>query len=154
MCQQYKDGINCTCRKWYWRKRNLTLKELWKALKPLGLSSVKASRWKISLKKCGVIHVEALENANTFKMLYSELAGGLQEKLLKAPNKFTRQTTKNFCAKSSWDVFNDFQFSNVSGEVLKRFYLTSIPVKPLEWIKFQQNFWGKALKYWLFLWEI
>ena len=64
-------------------------KELWKALKSLGLNSDKARQSKISLKKDGAIQFEALENANTFKRLYPELSGGLQEKLPSAPNKFT-----------------------------------------------------------------
>ena len=72
------------------------LKELWKALKSLGLSSDKARKSKIFLKNDGTIRFEALENANLFKTLYSELAGGLQEKLPKALNKFTHQTTKNY----------------------------------------------------------
>ena len=66
-------------------------KELWKTLKALGLSSDKARQSKISLNKDGAIQFEALENANTFKRFYSELAGGLQEKLPRAPNKFNSQ---------------------------------------------------------------
>ena len=62
-----------------------------KNFKSLGLSSDKAIQSKISLKKDDAIQFEALENANTFKWFYSELAGGLQEKLPRTP----RQTTKN-----------------------------------------------------------
>ena len=94
-------------------------KELWKTLKSLGLSSDKARQSKISLNKDGAIQFEALENANTFKRFYSELAGGLQEKLPIAPNKFTSQTTKNYYAKTSCNVSNDFEFSNVSEDVKK-----------------------------------
>ena len=54
-------------------------KELWKTLKSLGLSSDKARQSKIYLKKDDAIQIEALENANTFKKFYSELAGGLQK---------------------------------------------------------------------------
>ena len=46
-------------------------KELWKALKSLGLSSNKARKSKTCLMKDGTIQVEALENANTFKRFYS-----------------------------------------------------------------------------------
>ena len=74
------------------RNRNKP-KELWKTLKSLGLSSDKARESKISLKKDGAVQFEALENANTFKRFYSELAGDLQEKLPSAPNKFTSLTT-------------------------------------------------------------
>ena len=79
--------------------------------------------------------MEALENANTFKRFYSELAGGPQETLLGAPNKFISQTTKSYYSKTPCYVSNDFEFSNVSEEDFKRFYLASIPVKPLEWSK-------------------
>ena len=70
-------------------------KEIWKALKSLGLSSNKARKSKISIKKDGTIKFEALENGNIFKRLYSEPAVDLQEKLPRAINKFTSQTTKN-----------------------------------------------------------
>ena len=66
-------------------------KELWKTLKSFGLSSDKATRSKISLIKYGAIQFGALEKANTFKRFYSELAGGVQEKLPRTPNKFTGQ---------------------------------------------------------------
>ena len=98
-------------------------KELWKTLKSLGLSSDKARQSKISLNKDGAVQFEALEN--------SELAGGLQKKLPRAPNKFTSQTTKNYHAKTSCNVSNDFEFSNVSEEDVK---------KPFDWTKHQQNF--------------
>ena len=62
-------------------------KELWKVLKSLGLSSDKARKSKIFLKKDRAIQFEALENASTVRMFYSDLAGGLQEKLPRAPNK-------------------------------------------------------------------
>ena len=99
-------------------------KELWKALQSLGLSSDKARQSKISLKKDDAIQFAALGNANSFKRLYSELAGGLQEKLLRAPNKFTSQTTKNCYAKTSCNVSNDFESSNLSEEVIKKILLS------------------------------
>ena len=64
------------------------------------------------------------KTANTFKRFYSELAGGLQEKLPKAPNKFTSQTTKNYYAKTSCNVLNDFKLSNASEEVIKKISLS------------------------------
>ena len=126
-------------------------KELWKILKSRGLSSDKARQSNISLNKDGAIQLEALGNANTFKRFYSELAGGLQEKLSRACNKLNSQTTKNYYAKTSCNVSNNFEFSNVSEKSLKRFYLDSIPVKLLEWTKFQQNFRRTMLIYLLFL---
>ena len=90
----------------------------------LGLSSEKARQSKIFLNKDDAIQFEALENANTFKRFYSELAGGLQEKLPRAPNKFTSQTTKNYYAKTLCNVSNDFEFSNVSEEDVKKILLS------------------------------
>ena len=95
-------------------------RELWKTLKSLGLSSDKARQSKISLSKDGVIQFEALENAIAFKRFYSELARGFKEKLPRAPNKFTSQTTKNCYAKTSCNVSNDFKFLNVSQEDVKK----------------------------------
>ena len=74
-------------------------KELWRTLKSLGLSSDKARKSKIYLKKDVTTQFEALENAKTFERFYSELSRCFQENLPKAPNKFTSQTTKNCYAK-------------------------------------------------------
>ena len=90
----------------------------------LGLSSEKARQSKIFLNKDDAIQFEALENANTFKSFYSELTGGLQEKLPRTPNKFTSQTTKNYYAKTLCNVSNDFEFSNVSEEDVKKILLS------------------------------
>ena len=77
-------------------KNRSKLKELWKTLKSLSLSSEKARKSKIFPKKDGAIQFEALENANTVKRFYSELARDLQEKLPRAPTKFTSQRTKSY----------------------------------------------------------
>ena len=69
-------------------------KDLWNTLKSLGLSSDKARKSKISLKRDGAIQFEALENVNTFKRFCSKLAEDLQEKLPSAPSKSTSLTTK------------------------------------------------------------
>ena len=61
---------------------------------------------------------------NTFKKFYSELPGDLQEKLPRAPNKFTSLTTKNYYAKTSCNLSNDFEFSNVSKENIKKILLS------------------------------
>ena len=60
------------------KNRNKT-KEPWKALKSLSLSSGKARKSNISLKKNGTVQFEALENANIFRRFYSELAGELKK---------------------------------------------------------------------------
>ena len=80
----------------------------------------KARQLNICLNKDGAVQFEVLENANTFKRFYSDLAGGLQDKLPRAPDKFTSQATKNYYAKTSCNVSNDFGFSGVSeGDVKK-----------------------------------
>ena len=99
-------------------------KELSKTLKSLSLSSDKARQSKISFNKDGAIQFEALENAYTFKRFYSELAGGLQEKLPRAPNKFTSQTTRNYYTKTSFYVSNHSEFSNISEEVVEKILLS------------------------------
>ena len=76
------------------------------------------------LKKDGAIQFEVMENANTFKMFYSELVGGLQEKLPRAPNKFSSQKTRNYYTKTSCNIFNDFEFSNSSEEDFKKILLS------------------------------
>ena len=38
----------------------------------------------------------------------------------RAPNKFTSQTTKNYYSKTSCNISNDFEFSNVSEEDAKK----------------------------------
>ena len=101
-------------------KNRNKLKELWRTLKSLGLSSDKAKESKIYFKKDGAIQLEALEKENTFQRFYSELAGHLQEKLPSAANKFTSLTTKNYYAKISCNISNDFEFSNVSEEDIKK----------------------------------
>ena len=58
------------------------------------------------------------------KKFCSELAGDLQEKLLKATNKVTSQTTKNCYAKTSCNVSSDFELSNPSEEVIKKILIS------------------------------
>ena len=105
------------------RNRNKP-KELQKVLKSLGLGSDKARKSKISLKKDGTIQLETLKNTNTFKRFYSEVAAGLQKKLSRTPNKITSQIKKNYYTKTSWNISNNFEFSNVSEEVIKKILLS------------------------------
>ena len=95
-------------------KGNNKPKELWKTLNSLELSSDQARQSKMFLKKDGAIQFEVMENANTFKRFYSELADGLQEKLPRATNKFSSQTARNYYTKTSCNIFIDFEFSNLS----------------------------------------
>ena len=64
----------------------------------------------------------ALENANTFKRFCSKLAGDLQIKLSRTPNKFTIETTKNY--PKTCNISKVFDVSSVSEEYLKNILLT------------------------------
>ena len=128
-------------------------KELWKTLKSLGLSSDKARQSKISLSKDGAIQFEALENAIAFKRFYSELARGFKEKLPRAPNKFTSQTTKNCYAKTSCNVSNDFKFLNVSQEDVKKILPSLDTSKAAGIDKIPAKFLRDGAEE-IFLWEI
>ena len=118
-------------------KNRNKVEELWKTLKSLGLSSDKARQSKISLKKDAAIQFEALENANNFK--HSTLnqpedskknyQGHPTNLLVKKP-----KTTPRLHA--TYPVTLNFQMYL---KMLKRFYLASIPVNLLKWIKYQQN---------------
>ena len=44
--------------------------------------------------------------------------------MLRAPNKFTSQTTKNYYAKTSCNVSDDLEFSNVFEEYVKKISLS------------------------------
>ena len=114
----------------------------------------KAKQSNISLNKDGAIQFEALENGNTFKRFSSELAGGLQENLPRAPNKFTCQTTKNYYAKTSCNVSNDFEFSNVSEEDVKKILLSLDTSKAAGIDQMPGKCLREGLRYWLFFWEI
>ena len=131
-------------------KNRCKSKELWKTLKSLGLSSGKPRQSKIYLKKDGAIYFGTLENANTFKRFYSESAGRLQEKLPRAPNKFTSQTTKNYYAQTSCNVSNDLELSNVSKDV-KNILLSLDTSKATGKDQIPAKFLRDRLKYWLFL---
>ena len=63
-------------------------KELWKALKSLGLPSKKGSSFNICLEKNNNIHFDDKTNSNTFKEFYCNLASDLVNKLPPPSNKF------------------------------------------------------------------
>ena len=92
-------------------------------------------------------------SANAFKRVYSGLAGGLQEKLPRSPTNLLVKQLKTTMPKLHATYPMTLNFQTYLKKMLKRFYLTSIPVKPLEWNKYRRNFWGTVLRYWLFLWE-
>ena len=94
-------------------------KELWKTLKSLGLNSDKARQSKISLKKDGAIQFKTLENVNFQKVLLWIS----QRPPRKIANKSTSQTTKNYYTKTSCNISNDFESSNISEEDVKKILL-------------------------------
>ena len=59
-----------------------------------------------------------MENTNFFESLYSELAADLQEKLANS------QQTKNYYAKASCYLSNDYELTNISEEVIKKILLS------------------------------
>ena len=69
-------------------------KELWKALKSLGMKSGKVNQSEFALKNDGAIQFEPTKNANIFKDFYSDLAGNLVRKLPVALNKCNNNSTK------------------------------------------------------------
>ena len=148
--------LKCTCRNnieekeiVLWRRLNKNRnksKELWKALKSLGLSSDKARKSKIYLKKRWYNSIRNTGNANTFKRCFSELAGVLQEKLPKAPTNLLFKQPKTTSPRLHATYPMALNCQMYLEKLLKRFYVVSIPVKPLEWTKFQQNFWGMMMK--------
>ena len=63
-------------------------KELWQALKSIGIKSGKVNQSKFALKNDGAFQYEPMKNANIFKNFYPDLAGTLVKKLPVALNKF------------------------------------------------------------------
>ena len=94
--------------------------------------------FKSNLKPILLWNLPDFEHTRYHTWFYSELVGNLQEKLPKTLNKFTSKTNETYYVKTSCNVSNDFELSNVSEEV--RFFVASIPVKLLEWTEFEQNF--------------
>ena len=87
-----------THRKLYLGKNSFfeEAKELSKVLKSLGISLKKANKWKVS--------PNIQFNSKLFEFDFEDIL----EKLSKAPSKFTCKTIKNYHAKTSCNVSNDF----------------------------------------------
>ena len=83
---------------------------------------LKVTQSKFGQKKDGTIEVKALKNAHIFK--YSELDQEAQEKLPRALNRFIGQTTTDYCAKISCNVYNDNELSNVFERVVNKILLS------------------------------
>ena len=93
-------------------------KELWKALKSLGLPSKKRSISNICLKKDDKISFDDKANANTFKEFYCNLASDLVAKLPPPSNKFGITSVRKYYQ----DVLNllpcKFKFSFVTEDLV------------------------------------
>ena len=93
-------------------------KELWKALKSLGLPSKKRSISNICLKKDDKISFDDKTNANTFKEFYCNLASDLVAKLPPPSNRFGITSVRKYYQ----DVLNllpcKFTFSFVTEDLV------------------------------------
>ena len=63
---------------------------------------------------------------------YSELTEGIQEKMSKVPNKLLAKQPKTTAPKPHATYPTTLNCQTSLKKLLKRFYLASIPVKPLE----------------------
>ena len=95
-------------------------KELWKALKSLGLPSKKGSISNICLKKDDKINFDDKTNANTFKDFYCNLASDLVEKLPPPSNKFGITSVRNYYQNTIGLFTSKYNFSNVTEDVVLR----------------------------------
>ena len=89
-------------------------KELWQALKSLGLPSKKGSISNICLKKNDKISFDDKINANTFKDFYCNLASDLVEKLPPPSNRFEITSVRNYYQNMLELLPSKFSFSNVT----------------------------------------
>ena len=93
-------------------------KELWKALKSLGLPSKKGSVSNICLKKNDKISFDDKTNANTFKDFYSNLASDLVDKLPPPSNRFGMTSVRKYYQNISYLIPSKFNFSNVTEDLV------------------------------------
>ena len=89
-------------------------KELWKALKSLGLPSKKGTISNICLKKDDKICFDDKTNANTFKEFFCNLASDLVAKLPPPPKRFGLDTVHNYYQDILGLLPSKFEFSNVT----------------------------------------
>ena len=117
-------------------------KELWKAIKSLGLPCKNAAASNVCLKdKNGTLNFEDSSNANTFKTFFENLANDLVLKLPNAPNIYTLAKTLlyyNSLGLSS----NSFNLTHISEEDMRK-CLTNLSPDKASGI---DNLSGKFLK--------
>ena len=93
-------------------------KELWKALKSLGLPSKKSSNFNICLEKDNKIHFDDKTNSNTFKEFYCNLASDLVNKLPPPSRKFGINSVHNYYQHILDLLPNKFKFSMAKEETV------------------------------------
>ena len=89
-------------------------KELWKALKSLGLPSKKGTISNICLKKDDKICFDDKTNANTFKEFFCNLASDLVAKLPPPSKRFGLDTVRSYYQDILGLLPSKFKFSNVT----------------------------------------
>ena len=104
-------------------------KELWKAIKSLGLPCKNSAVPNICLKdKNGSLNFEDSSNANTFKNIFENLANDLVLKLPKAPNLYTLGKTLLYYNSLGLSR-NSFIFSQISEEDMRKYLINLSPNK-------------------------
>ena len=93
-------------------------KELWKALKSLGLLSEKRSISNISLKKDGKISFDDKTNINTFKEFFCYLGSDLVARLPPRSNKVGISVVRNYYLNILGLHPSKFKFSNITEDVV------------------------------------
>ena len=93
-------------------------KELWKALKSLGLPSKKGTSSTICPKKDDKICFDDKTNANTFKELFCNLASDLVAKLPLPSKRFGLDTARNYYQDILGLLPSKFKFSNVTEDLV------------------------------------
>ena len=115
-------------------------KELWKALKSLGLPSKKSSSFNICLAKDNKIHFDDKTNSNTFKEFYCNLASDLVNKLPPPSRKFGMNSVHNYYQHILDLLPNKFKFSMAKEENVLRLLKIWILIKLLVYIIYRQDF--------------
>ena len=93
-------------------------KELWKALKSLGLPSKKGTISNICLKKDDKICFDDKTNANTFKEFFCNLASDLVAKLPPPSKRFGLDTVRNYYQDILGLLPSKFKFLNVTEDLV------------------------------------
>ena len=89
--------------------------KLWKTLKSLGMSS-KGPNAKICLKENEVTYFEPKETCGIFKRFYENLAQSLVDQLPPAPNKFNKQTTREYYG--NFNITNILKFETIDSTMI------------------------------------